>query len=111
MITSTTQELLKDGLVIRNLDMEYEATLLGHAIVASSLSPEDGFFVYGELRKALQAFVLDGEMHVLYTVTPVQAAQSAINWRIFRDEIELLDEKNLRVLDFVGIKPILINKM
>ncbi|KAA8570497.1 hypothetical protein EYC84_002766 [Monilinia fructicola] len=89
----------------------YEATRLGQAVVASSLAPEDGLFVHKELRKSLEAFVLDGEMHVLYTFTPVQATQGNINWQVFRKEVDMLDESNLRVLGFVGLKPSLINKM
>ncbi|EDO00417.1 hypothetical protein SS1G_14287 [Sclerotinia sclerotiorum 1980 UF-70] len=89
----------------------YEATRLEQAVVASSLAPEDGLFVYKELRKSLKTFVLDGEMHALYTFTPVQVVQGNINWQIFRKEVDMLDESNLRVLGFVGLKPLLINKM
>ena len=54
---------------------------------------------------------MDGKMHVLYSFTPVQAAHGIINWQIFRKEVECLDESNLRVLEFVGLKPHIINKM
>lgn len=113
MVYSTVQDL-KENALIEGSDAngsDYSASLLGEAIVASSLTPEDGLFVYRELRKALQAFVMDGEMHVLYSFTPVQAARGNINWRIFRKELEHLDESNLRVLEFVGLKPLIINKM
>lgn len=113
MVHSTVQEL-KETSLIEDSDgtgSEYSATLLGQAIVASGLTPEDGLFVYGELRKALQAFVMDGEMHVLYSFTPVQAAHGNINWQIFRKEVERLDESNLRALEFVGLKTPMINKM
>lgn len=109
-VKSTMQELEENQLITNN-NSEYNATLLGQAVVASSLTPEDGMFVYRELRKAQQAFVMDGEMHVLYSFTPVQAAYGNINWQIFRKEVETFDESNLRVLDFVGLKPSTINKM
>jgi hypothetical protein len=111
MVLSTMQDLKETGLIEEIDELDYSATLLGQAVVASSLAPEDGLFVHRELRKALQAFVMDGEMHVLYSFTPVQAAHGNINWQIFRKEVERLDESNMRVLDFVGLKPLVINKM
>lgn len=111
MVKSTVEDLQKDQLIHQANDDEFTATLLGQAIVASSLTPEDGLFIHRELLKALQAFVMDGEMHVLYSFTPVQAAQSNINWQIFRKEVDGFDESNLRAMSFVGLKPTMINKM
>lgn len=111
MVISTLQELKEDDLISQSNETEYAATLLGQAVVASSLTPEDGLFVHTELRKALQAFVMEGEMHVLYSFTPVQATNGNINWQTFRKEVDRLDGSNLRVLDFVGLKPLIINKM
>jgi hypothetical protein len=103
VVRSTVKELEEKGLVKKAAAREFAPTLLGQAIVASSLTPEDGLFVHTELRRALQAFVMDAEMHVLYSFTPVQATQTNINWQIFRKEVEGLSESNLRVLDFVGL--------
>lgn len=89
----------------------HQATQLGKAVVASSLEPEDGAFVHRELQRALRAFVMDGEMHILYTFTPVQDFSITINWKVFRDELERLDESGLRVLSFLGLKPTIINRM
>lgn len=90
----------------------FQATRLGHAIVASSLDPEDGIFVHGELKKALQAFVMDGEMHVLYNFTPVHDLGAvAVNWRVFWNEMQQLDDSGLRVMSFLGLKPTIVNKM
>ncbi|KAM0129234.1 hypothetical protein ACHAO1_008561 [Botrytis cinerea] len=111
MVEITLKDLLESELVEQTESYSYEATRLGQAVVASSLAPEDGLFVHKELRRSLEAFVLDCEMHVLYTFTPVQAMQGSINWQIFRREVDMLDESNLRVLGFVGLKPSLINKM
>ena len=110
MVKLTLQDLEDTALVERN-GSDLQATLLGQAIVASSLAPEDGIFVHKELSKALQAFVMDGEMHVLYAFTPVQATQSTINWKIFLTEVEAFDESNMRALGFVGLKPTVLNKM
>lgn len=101
MVLSTMQELKETGLVKESNESDYIATLLGQAIVASSLTPEDG--VTGLCSGWRDA--------VLYSFTPVQAAHGNINWQIFRKEVESLDESNLRVLEFVGLKPRIINKM
>lgn len=89
----------------------HQATQLGKAVVASSLEPEDGAFVHRELLRALRAFVMDGEMHILYTFTPVQDFSITVNWKVFRDELERLDESGIRVLTFLGLKPTMINRM
>ncbi len=111
MVQSTIDDLQKDQLIHLSDDDDFTATLLGQAIVASSLTPEDGLFIYRELLKSLQAFVMDGEMHVFYLFTPVQAAQLNINWQMFRKEVDGFDESNLRAMSFVGLKPTMINKM
>jgi len=110
MVKMTIQDLEDTDLIKRD-NSDLQATLLGQAIVTSSLAPEDGIFVHKELSKALQAFVMDGEMHVLYAFTPVQAAQSAVNWKIFLSEVDAFDESNIRALGFVGLKPTVLNKM
>jgi len=89
----------------------YVATRLGGAIVASALDPEDGVFIHKELERALKAFVLDGEMHVLYTFTPVNTTAVDINWKVFCNEMDNLDESGLRVLGFLGLKPTVVINM
>ena len=111
MVSKTLEELIGSELVTVDSFGTFEATLLSKATVASSLTPEDGIFLHGELRRALQAFVMDGEMHIFYTFTPPYNAQTDINWPIFRRELESLDESGLRVLEFVGVNPGLVNRM
>lgn len=112
MVDSTLQELLDADLLRLKPDGSYEPTQLGQAIVGSSFSPEDGLFVYEELKKGLQAFVMDGEMHVFYMFTPVQMGPpSEIDWPVFRDEVDSLDESGIRALQFVGVKPGFVNSM
>lgn len=90
----------------------YEATRLGKAIVASAFDPEDGVFIHNELKMALQGFVMDGDMHVLYTFTPVYDLGGAnINWRVFWNAMEELDESGLRVMKFLGLRPTVMNRM
>jgi replicative superfamily II helicase len=110
MVESTLKELEDTNLITRE-DWDLQATPLGVAIVASSLTPEDGVFIHKELKRALEAFVMDGEMHALYAFTPVHATQGSINWKIFRSEMEVFDDSNIRAMRLVGLKPSLINKM
>ena len=111
-VATVIDELLQSGLVVRDRFGGYEATSLSQAIVASYLTPEDGVFLHQELTKALQAFVMDGEMHVFYTFTPVTLSGTAeINWPVFRKEIDHLDESGLRVLDLVGVRAAFVNRM
>ncbi|RAL08182.1 DEAD/DEAH box helicase [Aspergillus homomorphus CBS 101889] len=113
IMQSALQELAKEELVHLNDDeSSYSATKLGQAVVASAFAPEDGLFVHEELRRALQAFVMDGDMHIFYMFTPLQlAAGTQIDWRIFRDQLDNLDESGLRALQFVGVQPGFVNYM
>ena len=112
MVRRTLDELAASRLITLDNLGSYEATLLSQATVAAFLTPEDGLFLHDDLRRALRAFVMDGDMHVFYTFTPLYTSESAsINWPIFRREIDTLDESGLRVLEFVGVSPGLVNQM
>ncbi|KOS41551.1 hypothetical protein ACN38_g7581 [Penicillium nordicum] len=112
IMRSALQELVDEELLIFRDDESYEATPLGQAVVASAFSPEDGLFVHEELKRALQAFVMDGDMHIFYMFTPLQAAMNTpIDWQIFRDQLDRLDESGLRALQFVGVQPGFVNTM
>lgn len=112
MVSASLDELVDESLIAVDIFGGYEATRLSQATVASYLTPEDGLFLHGELQKALRAFVMDGEMHIFYTFTPVYSTGTTdINWAIFRRETESLDESSLRVLEFVGVNPALVNRM
>ncbi|ERS99860.1 hypothetical protein HMPREF1624_03225 [Sporothrix schenckii ATCC 58251] len=111
-VASSLAALQATGFVETDEFDNFQPSRLGKAVVASALDPADALFIHGELQRALQAFVLDGEMHVLYTFTPVHDAGSGgIDWRRFWTEMEGLDESGLRVLRFLGLKPSVISKM
>ncbi|KAL2142320.1 hypothetical protein VTI28DRAFT_1329 [Corynascus sepedonium] len=111
-VEASIAELQEMQFVTVDEDGTFEATLLGKAIVASSLDPEDGMFIHNELRKALQAFVMDGDMHVLYHFTPIHDLDSVmVNWKVFWNEVQQLDESDLRVMHFLGLKPVVIESM
>ena len=64
----------------------YKATQLGHAVVASAMSPDDGLIIFSELSNALKCFVLDTELHCIYQITPINiceqwtSSSSKIDW-------------------------------
>ncbi|KJZ73614.1 hypothetical protein HIM_06947 [Hirsutella minnesotensis 3608] len=105
------EELQGMGLATCDALGNFAPTQLGKAIVASAIDPDDGIFVHKELSRALRAFVMDGEMHILYVFTPVQDFGVTVNWQVFRNAMEQLDESGLRVLSFLGIKPAAIVKL
>ena len=112
LLKAGLEDLIGSGLITVDRFGGYEATCLSQAIVASCLTPEDGIFLHEELQRALRAFVMDGEMHIFYTFTPVTLTGfEDINWVIFRSEIENLDESGRRVLEFVGMSPAFVNRM
>ena len=47
---------------------KYQPTQLGSAVLASSMSPDEGLAVFAELQKARQCFVLANELHIIYLV-------------------------------------------
>ncbi|KAI2467730.1 P-loop containing nucleoside triphosphate hydrolase protein [Annulohypoxylon bovei var. microspora] len=110
-VESSLEDLAALGFIHSDEPDLYATTQLGKAVVASSLEPEDGAFIHREMQRALRAFVMDGEMHILYTFTPVHDTSVTINWRVFRSEMEGLDDSGLRVMTFLGLKPTQVNKM
>ena len=112
MVEKAIQQLIADGFIEVDNSGSYQATQLSRAVVSSYMTPEDGLIIYGELRRALQAFVMDGELHVFYLFTPIQLnGMTEIDWQIFRREMENLDDSGMRVLRLIGVNPGLVNKM
>lgn len=105
------KEVTELGFVVEDGYGSYSATQLGKAVVASALDPDDGVFIHAELSRALKAFVMDGDMHILYTFTPVQDFAAAVNWQVFRDEMGSLDDSGFRVLRILGIQPATIIRL
>ncbi|KAI0135537.1 P-loop containing nucleoside triphosphate hydrolase protein [Daldinia grandis] len=110
-VESSLRDLTEMGFLHCDDSDLYTATQLGKAIVTSSLEPDDGVFIHREMQRALRAFVMDGEMHVLYMFTPVHDNSITIDWRVFRSEMEGLDDSGLRVMTFLGLKPTQVIKM
>ncbi|EXJ86604.1 DNA polymerase theta subunit [Capronia epimyces CBS 606.96] len=113
MVDESIKELI-DSELIQTTEHEHclEPTRLGMAVVASGLSPEDGIFVHSELCRALESFVMDGDMHIFYLFTPVQTSGMAeISWPTFRNELHSLDESGLRAIRLIGVNPALVDRL
>ncbi len=111
-VESAAESLVASRLVTVEQFGTLKSTRLGQAIVAASLTPEDGLFIHDEIQRALQAFVMDGDMHIFYMFTPIQSSGLGdVNWRIFRDQIDKMHESDMRVLHYVGVMPGMVNRM
>ncbi|XP_012942327.1 DNA polymerase theta [Aplysia californica] len=80
-------------------------TQLGSAILASSLSPDEGLLVFAELQKARRCFVLDTELHIIYLVTPVYTTDvsTTLDWYHYYSLWESLTPADRRVAELVGV--------
>lgn len=56
-------------------EQRFTPTQLGAAVLASSLSPDEGLTVFAELQKARQCFVLENELHIVYLVSLIGQSQ------------------------------------
>ena len=110
IVATAIKSLLETRLVEKTAYGMLEPTRLGEAIVASSLTPEDGIFIHSEMRRALESFVMDGEMHIFYVFTPIHTATD-ISWPVFRDELERLDDSGIRAFRCVGVHPGVVNRL
>ena len=113
MVEKAISDLLENGLVRKGEHEDcFEPTRLGVAVVASGLSPEDGVFVHSELQRAIQSFVMDGEMHIFYLFTPVQTTGLAeIAWLTFRNQLDDLDDSGMRAIRLIGVDPAFVNRL
>ncbi|XP_031620779.1 DNA polymerase theta isoform X2 [Contarinia nasturtii] len=87
-------------------ELKFIPTRLGYACLASSMPPSDGFFLFSELQKARQNFVLETELHAIYLVTPFSVCYQLqdIDWLFYLDMWEKLSTAMQRVGHLVGVK-------
>lgn len=86
-------------------EIKFVPTRLGLACLASSLPPKDGFWLFSELQKSRQNFVLESELHAIYLVTPFSVAYQLqnIDWRCFAEMHDMLPDMMKRVGAMVGV--------
>ncbi|GAB6025098.1 hypothetical protein CHUAL_010530 [Chamberlinius hualienensis] len=116
--TSTKTKELIDGCLQFLIDNEFVkkdsncdnemfiSTALGRAVLASSLSPDEGLIVYEELERARRCFVLENDLHVVYQVTPLNMTDQwpNIDWLYYTRLWERLPNDMKRVAECVGVE-------
>eukprot|EP00906_Rhabdomonas_costata_P003286 RCo005025 len=80
----------------------FAATKLGSATFASSLAPDEGLVVYGDLMKARSNFVMSNELHLVYHLTPVFHGIEP-DWKLFYWIYSRLPQSMLTVAQHIGI--------
>ena len=95
----------------------FKPTQLGYAVVAAAMSPDEGLLVFSELQKALQCFVLENELHIIYQITPINIcdywinSSSHIDWNLYYSMLQNFSADMKRVSDLVGVRQSFILKM
>ena len=95
----------------------YKPTQLGYAIVASSMAPDEGLIIFGELQRAMQCFVLENELHIIYQITPInicdywQNSSASVDWNMYYTMVQNFPADFKRVSDLVGVRPSFLLKM
>ena len=78
--------------------MQYCATQLGMATVASSLSPHDAIWVFSELSKARKNFALENELHLLYQVRLYYTLMhNTYIWAVYKPKNVYFDIANMNI--------------
>lgn len=87
-------------------EIRFVSTRLGYACLAASMPPSDGFFLFSELQKARENFVLETELHAVYLVTPFSVCYQLqdIDWLFYLDTWEKLSNSMQRVGELVGVR-------
>ena len=102
---------------VKEDEESYKPSQLGYAVVASAMSPDEGLIIFSELQKALQCFVLENELHVIYQITPMNIcdywtnSSSSIDWNLYYTLIQNFSPDIKRVCDLVGVRQSFILKM
>lgn len=95
----------------------YKPTQLGYAVVGSAMSPDEGLVIFSELQKALQCFVLENELHIIYQITPINISDywihsaTSVDWNFYFTLIQNFTPDVKRVSDLVGVRQSFILKM
>ncbi|KAL8575274.1 hypothetical protein ACOMHN_001819 [Nucella lapillus] len=91
---------------------QYQPTQLGSAVLASSMSPDEGLDVFAELQKARQCFVLANELHIIYLVTPIysQEISRQLEWYHFYCLWDKLSPEMRLVAKTVGVEEAFLAK-
>lgn len=107
-IQNSVEFLIRNELIRLQKDddsVRYVATSLAKACLSSSMPPDDGLALFIELEKARRCFVLQTELHLIYTVTPYSACNTwgNIDWGEYWAIWKVLCPADQRVGELVGV--------
>lgn len=106
-----------DILSSNNEDESYKPSQLGYAVVGSAMSPDEGLIIFDELQKAMQCFVLENELHIIYQITPINISDywihssTRVDWNFYYTLVQNFSPDIKRVSDLVGVRQSFILKM
>ncbi|CAF0883929.1 unnamed protein product [Brachionus calyciflorus] len=98
-------------------DENYKSTQLGYAVVGSAMSPDEGLVIFSELQKAMQCFVLENELHIIYQITPINISDywihssTSVDWNFYFTLMQNFSPDVKRVSDLVGVRQSFVLKM
>jgi DNA polymerase theta len=82
---------------------------LGLATVKSSFPLEDALFLHSELARAMKTgLFLDGELHLCYLTTPLQAMIDP-DWKLYARLLNRLPEEEQKIFERCGCDPTLVS--
>jgi replicative superfamily II helicase len=87
----------------------YIATPLGRAVCASTLEPQQGYFLWQELQRARPCISLDTDLHICYLVTPPDSGLP-VDFKIFSQVLRHLSAPERRVVERVGVRLDLVER-
>jgi DNA polymerase theta len=99
------------------LDEHFKPSQLGYAVVASSMAPDEGLVIFSELQKAMQCFVLENELHIIYQITPINIcdywvnSSASIDWNLYFSLVQNCSSDVKRVSDLVGVRQSFLVRM
>ncbi|KAK2174904.1 hypothetical protein NP493_768g01027 [Ridgeia piscesae] len=113
LASTELQTLLDVGLVklTSGQNGELEVTSLGRATFKGSVDIDRANQLYTDLRTALQSLTLANHLHLLYLVTPYDlGSQVRPSWMTYFNQMNNLDESELKVAALVGVSESYITK-
>ncbi|OXB84089.1 UNVERIFIED_CONTAM: hypothetical protein H355_012207 [Colinus virginianus] len=118
IIRDELENLIEKGLIKGNImekDQNSKSTLtitqLGKATYKGSIDVSYCNLLYKELRKGLEALVLESSLHLLYLATPYDVVSNCSpDWMIYLRQFNQLSSAEQKVADMVGVPESFITK-
>ena len=105
--------LKENNFLLIETDETLVPTVLSHATLASSLSPDDALLVASELNRDMNSFCIRDDFHIIYHTTPINFNYIQHDWqRIFDKVNSMLQTSGKKIVaDLIGIQPFYLQKI